>query len=129
MCNQEQSSIGNHIKKPGCKIQDLQIDRIQFDRQLESFKEGYRLEMNRRRKQKSRAKLLEEKGPEIIKAETNRHKLNSINKKKDEKGPIAAMEELNKQKIKSREKMKAQKGPEIIKAETNEHKIKSRNKM
>ena len=61
ICNQEQSSIGNHIKKPGCKIQNLQIDRIQFDRQLESFKEGFRLQMNRRRKQKSRAKLLEEK--------------------------------------------------------------------
>ena len=41
----------------------------------------------------------------------NKHKINSINKKKDEKGPKAAMEELNKQKIKRREKMIAEKGP------------------
>ena len=29
-CNQEQFSIGNHIKSPGCKIHELQIDGKQF---------------------------------------------------------------------------------------------------
>ena len=73
-CHQEQFSIGNHIKSLGCQIHELQIEKKQFDEQLESFKQGYRLAMNRKRKQKSRAKLLEEKGVEIIKAEMKEQK-------------------------------------------------------
>ena len=84
-CNQELISLGKHINNKSCQIHKLPIDKKQFDAQLESFKEGFRLEMNRKRKQKSRIKLLKEKGPEIIKAEMNKQKIESRKNLRDKK--------------------------------------------
>ena len=94
----------------------------QFESQLQSFKDGYRLEVNRRKKQKSRAKLLEEKGPELIKEEMKDQKSRSRKNLRDEKGPEIIKAEVKEQKARSRKNLRDQKGPEFIKKEKR-HKI------
>jgi hypothetical protein len=49
----------------------MPMDLNEFKAQLDSFKEGFRLEMTRKRKQRSRSKLRVEKGSELIKAMQN----------------------------------------------------------
>ena len=68
-CNQLFTTNGKHIKNQNCKIGKLNLDSKKLMSQLNSFKKGFRLEMSKRRKQRSMAKLLAEKGPEVIKAE------------------------------------------------------------
>ena len=116
-CKQEQPSIGSHIKSLQCKIHELNIDKKQFDSQLQSFKDGYRIEMNRRKKQRSRAKLLEEKGPELFKEEMKDQKSRSRKNLRDEKGPELIKVEMKEQKSRSRKNLRDQKGPELIKKE------------
>ena len=118
-CNQELMSIGKQINNKGCQINKLSIDKKQFEDQLASFKEGFRLEMNRRRKQKSRAKQLAEKGPEIIKAEMNKQKIGSRRNLRDQKGPEIIKAEMNKQKINNRKKLIVERGPVHIKIQEN----------
>ena len=68
-CNQLFTRIKSHINNQNCKISRLNLDSKELMSQLDSFKEGLRLEISKRRKQRSMAKLLAEKGPEVIKAE------------------------------------------------------------
>ena len=116
--------IGQHIKAKNCPISHIKIDKVEFKTQFDLFNEGYRLEMNRKRKEKSRAKLHIERDPEIIKAQSNRYK----QKLRDKIGPEVFKAHINKYKQKSRIKLKKEKGPEIIKAQLNEYKQKLREK-
>ena len=74
VCRLPFPNILKHITSKNCGIYQAKININEFKNQLDSYKEGYRLEMSRNRKQKSRAKLREKKGPEIIKAEQNEQK-------------------------------------------------------
>ena len=116
-CNQLFTTIGKHINNQKCKISKLKLDSKELLSQLNSFKEGFRLEMSKRRKQRSMAKLLAEKGPEVIKAEKKIINLKSRAKLREEKGPEVIKAEIKKVKQKSKAKLKEEKGPEVIKAE------------
>ena len=56
-CRQLFTSIIKHLNSQKCTINQLQIDINEFRSQLDSFREGFRLDMSRKQKQKSRAKL------------------------------------------------------------------------
>ena len=86
-------NIVKHLMSKNCGITQKERNMNEVKNQLDSFKEGYRLEISRTRKQKSRAKLREEKEPEIVKSEHNE------------------------QNRKSRVILETEKGPEIVKAE------------
>ena len=62
---------------------------MEFTNQLKSFKEGFRLEVGRRRQQKSRKKLIEAKGSEKINYDENTRKKKSRAKLIAEKGKEA----------------------------------------
>ena len=128
-CKQLFPNIIKHITSKNCRIHQANIDRDEFKNQLDSFKEGYRMEMSRKRKQKSRDKLRAEKGAELIKAQHNEHARKSRVKISVEKGPEIIKSEQNKQKLKSMEKLRAEKGPELMKAQYNEHVRKSRERL
>ena len=96
-CKQLFPNIIKHITSKNCRIHQANIDRDEFKNQLDSFKEGYRMEMSRKRKQKSMAKIRAEKGPEIIKAQHNEHVRKSRAKLKAENGPEITKAEQNKQ--------------------------------
>ena len=68
-CRQVITRIGQHTNNKNCPISQIGLDNKEFKSHLDSFKDGYRLQMSRKRKQKSRANLIEEKGPEVIRAE------------------------------------------------------------
>ena len=97
----------------------------EFTRQLDSFKEGFKLEMSRRRKQKSRIKLREEKGNEKVKALQSKYQM----KMREEKDNEVTKADQNSRKEKSRAKLKEEKGKEHIMEEDNEHKLRSRDKL
>jgi hypothetical protein len=128
-CSQFFIRIVTHINNQNCTIYQLHIDLTEFKSQLDSFREGYTLDMSRKRKQKSRAKLREEKGPEILKAEQNKQSKKSRAKILEEKGPEVIKVEQKKQKQEYRTKLRNEKGPEVIKAGQNKHTQKSRAKI
>ena len=68
-CKESFSRLVSHASSKKCNISKLNIDIKEFASQLNSFKEGFRLEMGRKRKQKSTIKLKVEKGIEVIKKE------------------------------------------------------------
>ena len=111
------------------KINKLPIDKNEFTRQLENSKEGYRLELKRKRQQKKRAKLRDQKGTDIIKAEINKRKIESRKKLRDQKRSEIIKAEMRKQKMNYINKLKEEKGPEVGKDKLNRQKIKSRNKL
>ena len=128
-CRQPFQRIGMHINNQNCKISLLHLDSKELTSQLVSFNEGFRLEMSKKRKQRSRTKLLDEKGPEVIKAEINRQKSKRLAKLKEEKGPEAIKVIMNQQKAKSLAKLKEERGSEVIQAEKNRVNQKSRDKL
>ena len=73
-CQQVITKLGQHINNKSCPIAEFKLDKTEFASQLGSFREGYRLDMSRKRKQRSRANQLIQKGPEVIKAEINQQK-------------------------------------------------------
>ena len=97
-CSQSFIRIVTHINNQNCKIYQLHIDITEFKSQLDSFREGYRLDMSRKRKQKNRTKLSEEKGPEVLKAEQNKHIKKSRAKILEERGPEVIKVEQNRAK-------------------------------
>jgi hypothetical protein len=70
-CNKSFSRITSHIPSLQCFISKANIDLKQFTVQLDSYREGFRLEMGRKRKQKSQAKLMNERGKDNVKKEHN----------------------------------------------------------
>ena len=69
--------ILSHIASKKCNISSLEIDTVEFTSQLKSYREGFRIEVGRRQKQKSRAKLLIERGHEAIREDQNKWKQKS----------------------------------------------------
>ena len=128
-CKEVVTKLGQHINNKRCPIVELNLDKTEFTSQLGSFREGYRLDMSRKRKQRSRANQLIQKGPEIMKAEINQQKQKSRVKLVKEKGLEVIKAEINEQKQISRMKLIKEKGSEVIKAEMNEQKQKNRVKL
>ena len=48
LCKERYSRIVTHISNRNCEISVLKIDIIEFKQQINSFKEGFRLEMKKR---------------------------------------------------------------------------------
>ena len=87
-CQQGITKIGQHINNKDCPITQLHIDKTELKSQLDDFMAGYRLDMSRKRKQRSRAKLKEERGIEVIKKEKeeqNKRNRAKLIEKKDPK--------------------------------------------
>ena len=122
-------SIVKHVSTRSCKISQLQIERKEFQSQYDTYKEGYRLELNRKRLQKSRDKLLKERGPEHIKKQQNEWKCNSRKKLLKQRGHAQLRKEQTDGESKSRAKILEERGPEQIKKQQNKWKIKSRDKL
>ena len=76
-CRAKFARLVTHITSKKCKIKTLNIDATEFKSQFNSFREGFRLEMSRRRKEKYLTKAIEEKGINIIKEEQHKCKLRS----------------------------------------------------
>ena len=125
-CSQVFISIVKHLNNQNCNIYQLHIDTTEFKAQLDLFREGFRLDMSRKRKQKSRAKLLQEKGPEVVNLEHSRQAQKSRAKLLEEKGPEVIKVEQLRQKQKSRAKLLEEKGPGVIKVEQRRQIQKSR---
>jgi len=87
VCNIMFTRIVNHVNSKNCQISRTNIDKVEFKAQLDSFREGYRLELNRKRIQRNRKKSLIEKGSDQIKKEQNERKTKSSNKLLVERGP------------------------------------------
>ena len=104
-----------------CKISKLNFDSKDFADQLKAFRDGFRLQNIRKRKQKSRAKLTEEKGIEKYNEEIRNQKRKS-RAKLAEKGK----ENQSRWKHKSRNKLRVEKGPKIMREKQNAWKLKSR---
>ena len=118
--------ITNHLTCKKCYIWKLNIDIIEFKHQLETFKEGFRLEMNRKHKAKSQAKLREERGAKIVQAAQNQQKAKSRTKLKEERGSNIVQAAQNQQKAKSRTKLKEERGKDTVQEDQNKQKAKSR---
>ena len=76
-CRESFLQIVRHIASKKCNISKSNIDITEFKSQLNSFRDGFRIEMGRKIKQKNRVKLREEKGSEVIKAKHNKHRKKS----------------------------------------------------
>ena len=111
--------IVKHTGNPNCKISQINIEMDDFKANLDSFREGYRLELGRRRKQRSRNKLIEERGLVQLRNEKNQRKLKSKDKLLAEKGPEQFRKEENERKVKSKGKLIVEKGPVKFRKEEN----------
>ena len=74
----------------------------------------------------SRAKLLEERGPEVIKKEKKEQNIKDSAKLLDKKGPEVILAEQNNQKQKSRNKLRVELGPQQVRKQQNLWEKKSR---
>ena len=128
-CKREIQKIGQHLNNNSCPIIEMKLDKTELISQLGSFREGYRLDMSRKRKQRSRAKLKAERDPEVLRTQRSQHNEMSRNKLKEEKGYEYIKTQRKEQKQKSRVKLTKEKGVEVIKAEMNKQKQKSRVKL
>jgi hypothetical protein len=124
-CRESFSRLVSHATSNKCNISKLNIDIKEFSSQLNSFKEGFRLEMGRRRKQTSRMKLRDEKGIDLIKKEQNEHKLRSRANLREEKGIDVIKKEQNEHKQRSLANLREVKGVEVIRKEQTQHKLRS----
>ena len=61
------TSIVKHVNSKNCQISRTNIEISEFKAQLDSFREGYRLELGRKHNQKSRMKISAERGSAQIK--------------------------------------------------------------
>ena len=59
--------IVNHLASKKCNISSIKIETEEFTSKLKSYRDGFRLEVGRRQKLKSRGKLIREKGHATIK--------------------------------------------------------------
>ena len=128
-CGESFLQIGRHVTSKKCNIHKTNIDTTEFTCQFNSFKDGFRLELKRKRNQKSRVKLKEEKGSKVVKEEQNKYKVKSRDKIRAEKGPEEVKKSNIEQKLKSQAKLTKEKGSEAIKEEQNRRKVKSRDKI
>ena len=68
-CDKSFSRITSHVNSKQCNISKSNIDLKEFAIQFSSFIEGFRLELGRKRKQKSQAKLIVDRGEDARKKE------------------------------------------------------------
>ena len=125
-CNGYFSRILTHVSSKQCIISESNIDKEEFERQLSAFKEGFRVDMGRRRKAKSDAKLRELRGEETFKKDKNERKAKSRINVADSKGKETVQMEANNQKAKSQIKIAEIRGKETVQIEANNRKAKSR---
>ena len=76
-CDKSFSRITSHVTSQQCTISKSNIDLKEYAIQLSSYREGFRLEMGRKHKKKSQAKLIEERGKYTAKKEQNERKAKS----------------------------------------------------
>ena len=110
-----------------CHILHSPIDLKKFRSQHDAFKEKYRLEKGRKRKQKSRIRLIEKRGSE--QAQENMWKSKSRAKLVKERGTKITQAQQNKWESKSRTKLIKEKGANTVQAQENKRKFKSRNSL
>ena len=103
-CKKNFSRIMSHVSSRQCTISQSNINIKEFGNQFSAFREGFRLEMGRKRKQKSRMKLILEKGKDAIKWEQNELKAKSRIKSRVEKGPSKVRKEQNAWELQSRKR-------------------------
>ena len=125
-CNNIFISIIKHLQNPSCQISQFKIDSKEFKSQYESFKEGYRLEMARKRKIKSRLKLKEEKGLEEVRKADNDNKAKSRSNLIEKMGLEKVRKVERDSKAKSRVNQQNKKGIEEVREADNDNKAKSR---
>jgi hypothetical protein len=128
-CNMSFSRITNHISSQQCFISGANIDLTQFTVQLDSYREGFRLEMGRKRKQKSQAKLINERGKDTVRKEHNERQGKSQAKLKAERGNDTVKKEQNERKVKSQAKVNEERGTDTVKKEHKERQAKSQAKI
>ena len=103
-----------------CSISESNIDIEEFESQLSSFKEGFRLEMGKRKKQKGQAKLILERGKDAIKNDQNKWKSRSEARIKETRGEETFKKNQNERKAISGAKIKQERGEETVKKDQNE---------
>ena len=94
-CETTLSRLIIHIASKKCPIQKSNIDATEFKNQLNSFREGFRLEIGRKKSRKNLAKQREEMGNKLLKEKQNTKKQKSRAKLIYEKGPVRIKEEQN----------------------------------
>ena len=128
-CYKAFQKIVNHLRNMKCEISKLNIDTVEFTSQLNSYKEGFRLEFGRRWKQKSRTKLTKERGEKAMKDDDKKHKTKNRAKGLVERGKEAINKEQALWKMKSREKLTAERGEKAMKDDDKKRKQKSQEKL
>ena len=83
-CKKNFARIISHLSRKQCTISDSNINTKEFGNQLSAFKEGFRLEMGRKRKQKSMMKLKLERRIDTIKRNPNERKVKVLSYKHEE---------------------------------------------
>ena len=102
-CDKDFQRIANHLRGSNCDISKLNIDTVEFTSQLNSFREGFRLEVGRRWKQKSQEKLTKERGGKAMKDDDKKRKKKSRANGLEERGKEAINKEQAAWKVKSQE--------------------------
>ena len=100
-CQKIFTRIISHITSQQCTISKAGIQIEEFTKELESFREGFRLEMGRKRKQKSRVKLNDERGKDTMKKVENQWKKKSMANLIEKRGKDTVKYEQNQRKEKS----------------------------
>ena len=127
-CKQVFKSILMHINRKTCLITKSILDISEFRNQYDSFKEGFKLEMGRKRKQKSRSNQIEKKGLEQVRNEEAKRKEKSKSNQIAKKGLAQVRNEETKRKEKSRSNQIEKKGLEHVRKESNKSTLRSRDK-
>ena len=125
VCGKSFQRLISHITSKTCRIASMNIDIEEMTNQLNAFKEGFRLEKNRKRQKKWRENLQKENNGETIKTLQNNQKKKSRAKSKDERGSQIINEEQSKHRKKSHAKCLEEKGSMVIKDDQNKRKMKS----
>ena len=114
-----------HINRKSCLISTSISNHSEFKNQYDSFKEGFRLEMGRKRKQKSRSNQIEKKGLEQVRKESNKNTLTSRFNQIEKKGLEQVRKESNKNTLTSRSNQIQKKGLKQVRKEETKRKEES----
>ena len=128
-CSESFIRLVSHVTSNKCNISKSNIDIKEFTNQLNSFKEGFRLEMHRKRQQRSQANQRKSKGNDAMKEDQNKRKQKSQANLGKTKGNDAIKEDQNKRKQKRQANLIEAKGNEAMKEDQNNRKQRSRDKL
>ena len=110
-----------HINRKNCEVHKIITNKKEFESQLNSYREGFRITNNRKEKQKSDAKLRIERGSQQVKKDQTERKEKNRAKLRVEKGPQHIKKAHNEWKFKRRQ-AKVNEDPERIRAEERKRK-------